>query len=77
VFLSNSHQPGAAAVQFVFGDPGDKMIAGDWDSNGLDTIAVYRPSNGLFYVKNSNFNGAADATFDAGVGLAGVVPMSR
>jgi lipoprotein-anchoring transpeptidase ErfK/SrfK len=77
VFLSNSHQAGAAAVQFVFGDPGDKMIAGDWDSNGLDTIAVYRPSNGLFYVKNSNFNGAADATFDAGVGLAGVVPMSR
>jgi len=77
VYLNNAHEGGAAQAQFVFGDPGDKMIAGDWDSDGTDTIAVYRPSNGLLYVKNSNNDGAADATFDAGVGLTGVVPMSR
>ncbi|MGH8872169.1 MAG: L,D-transpeptidase family protein [Acidimicrobiia bacterium] len=77
VFLNNENEGGTAAVQFIFGDPGDKLIAGDWDSNGTDTIAVYRPSNGLFYVKNSNTNGGAETTLDVGVGLTGVVPISR
>jgi hypothetical protein len=53
------------------------MIAGDWDSNATETVAVYRPSNGLFYVKNSNGNGPADVTIDVGTGLAGLVPMAR
>ncbi|MGH8947737.1 MAG: hypothetical protein ACRDXF_02670, partial [Acidimicrobiia bacterium] len=72
-----AHEAGAADVQFIFGNPGDRMAAGDWDSNGTDTIAVYRPSNGLFYVKNSNGNGVAEVTVDAGTGLAGLVTIGR
>jgi hypothetical protein len=39
-------------------------------------VAVYRPSTGLFYVKNTNGNGPAQVAIDAGTGLAGLVPMA-
>jgi hypothetical protein len=36
------------------------IVAGDWDGDGDDTVAVYRPGDGRFYVNLENAPGAAD-----------------
>ena len=76
VYFRNSNSTGVAHFQFIFGDPGDKIISGDWDGDGDDTVAVYRPSNGMFYIRNSNTQGFADAWAYAGA-HTGVVPLRK
>ncbi|MGH8953266.1 MAG: hypothetical protein ACRDX9_17825, partial [Acidimicrobiia bacterium] len=66
VYFRNSNSTGVADSQFIYGDPGDKIVAGDWDGDGDDTIGVYRPGNGIFYLRNSNSQGGADAWAFAG-----------
>ncbi len=36
------------------------MLAGDWNGDGIDTVALYRPSDGNWYVKLANSQGVAD-----------------
>jgi hypothetical protein len=74
VYFRNSHTTGLADGQFTFGDSGDILVAGDWDGDGDDTVGVYRPSNGMFYAKNSNTGGSADAIVFAGA-YSGVVTL--
>jgi hypothetical protein len=38
----------------IFGTTGDLPIAGDWDGNGKDSIAVYRPSTGETFFTNND-----------------------
>jgi hypothetical protein len=38
---------GAADYEFPFGNPGDQPIVADPDGDGIDTVGIYRPSNGL------------------------------
>jgi hypothetical protein len=53
----------APSVQvFFYGNPGDIILAADWDGDGDDTVAVYRPSNGRLYVNLNNGPGAANYT---------------
>ena len=54
-----------------YGNPGDILFAGDWNGNGVDTVAVYRPTTRVLYVKNSNEAGAADHTVEVGDFVAG------
>jgi len=49
--------------QFFFGDAGDFGMLCDWDGNGIDTVGVFRPGDGLFYLRNSNDQGPADHSF--------------
>ena len=63
---------GAAEYSFVFGNPGDVPIAGDWDGDGVDSIGVHRASTGQILQRNSNDAGPADNVFmygDAGDAL--------
>jgi hypothetical protein len=58
----------------VFGDPGDVGYAGDWNGDGLDSIGIYRPSNGYFFMtQNSQPSGVTfgDLGFpwDIGTGI--------
>jgi hypothetical protein len=53
---------GAAEISFVFGNPGDKPVAGDWDGDGVDEIGLHRESTGLFYWRNTLDTGIADGT---------------
>lgn len=54
---------GAADYSFMFGNPGDAPIAGDFDGDGVDTIGIHRPSTGKVMYRNQNSTGAAQADF--------------
>ena len=53
---------GAADFSFVFGNPGDKPVVGDWDGDGIDEVGLHRESTGLFYWRNTLDTGNADGT---------------
>jgi len=51
-------------VSFYFGDPGDRFVSGDWGVvDGVDTPAVFRPSNQTFYFRHTLTQGNADSQF--------------
>ena len=41
-------------------------ISGDWNGNGIDTVGVYQPSSGTFFLKNSNDSQDTDIVFNYG-----------
>ena len=51
---------GAAEYSFVFGNPGDQPVVGDWDGDGVDEVGLHRESSGLFYWRNTRTTGIAD-----------------
>jgi hypothetical protein len=51
---------GAADYSFMFGNPGDKPVAGDWDGDGVDEIGLHRESTGFFYWRDTLDTGVAD-----------------
>jgi extracellular elastinolytic metalloproteinase len=75
-FLRYSNTVGAADVNFIFGAPGAKPIAGDWDGDGVDTVGVYEPINGTFFLRNSNASGPADVTVVFGPLASGMLPIA-
>jgi hypothetical protein len=60
VYYRNSHTSGLEDRQFFFGAPGDRIVAGDWDGDGDDTVAVYRPSSRYLIVNLENDWGPAE-----------------
>jgi hypothetical protein len=52
---------GAAQVELLFGNPGDKPVAGDWDGDGVDEVGLHRESTGFFYWRNTLDTGIASA----------------
>jgi hypothetical protein len=57
---------GPADYSFVFGNPGDHPVVGDWDSEGIDEVGLYRESTGLFYWRNTLTTGFADGSIHFG-----------
>jgi transforming growth factor-beta-induced protein len=53
---------GAADFSFTFGNPGDIPLAGDWDGDGVDGIAMYRSTTGEFFWRNALSTGPADGS---------------
>jgi hypothetical protein len=51
---------GAADYSFLFGNPGDKPVVGDWDGDGIDEVGLHRESTGFFYWRNTLDTGVAD-----------------
>ena len=47
----------------TYGNPGDVPLLGDWDCDGERTPAMYRPTNGFMYLRNSNTTGIADVEY--------------
>jgi hypothetical protein len=54
---------GAAEVSYLFGNPGDKPLVGDFNGDGVDTIGLHRESTGLVYYRNTHTQGSADNQF--------------
>jgi hypothetical protein len=48
---------------FYYGNPGDVAFSGDWDCDGVETLGLYRRSDGYAYLRNSNTQGVADISF--------------
>jgi hypothetical protein len=72
-YLRNESSTGHAEYTFVFGSgvngagsAGDRPVVGDWNGDGIDTVGVYRPSNGAYYLRNSNSAGAPFTVFGFG-----------
>lgn len=64
---------GASTTSFIYGRAGDIAISGDWDGDGVETVGLYRQSNGFVYLKNSNSAGNADVTYY--FGRSGDIPI--
>jgi hypothetical protein len=54
-----------ADVIFRYGptNAGWEPIAGDWDGDDQDTVGLYRPQTGYFYLRNSHTSGVAHVRF--------------
>ena len=66
--------PAEHEALFRFGDDGDIPFVGDFDGDGLDTIGLFRPSTGMFYLKNTHTEGPADIEFE--FGAVGDIPIA-
>jgi hypothetical protein len=54
---------GSDTTIFFYGNPGDIAFSGDWDGDGVETLGLYRRSDGYVYLRNSNTQGIADISF--------------
>ncbi|WP_345219187.1 SpoIID/LytB domain-containing protein [Georgenia halophila] len=63
-FYLNDTWSGTANIEFRHGMPADEVYVGDWDGDGIDTVALRRGH--IFSVRNSNTPGPADTTFGYG-----------
>jgi hypothetical protein len=52
--LRNEPSAGAPGFNFNFGGPGDLPVVGDWDGDGADTVGVYRPATGEWFLTSSS-----------------------
>jgi hypothetical protein len=44
---------------FLFGNPGDKPVTGDWDGDGVTEVGLHRESSGFFYWRDTLDTGIA------------------
>lgn len=83
VYLTTNNNSAANAATniggsggFTYGDPGDKILACDWDGTGGATVAAYRPSNSSFYISNTNASGNSSITpFQFGIANSSDYPI--
>ncbi len=54
---------GSADFSFIFGNPGDKPFAGDFDGDGVDEVGLHRETTGRVYFRFSLTQGVADRDF--------------
>ncbi len=59
--------PDGRLDDFYYGIPGDVPLMGDWDCDGIDTVAMYRPTSGFVYLRETNDFGIADRDFFYGI----------
>lgn len=46
----------------MFGNPNDRFT-GDWNTDDIDSPAIFRPGNSTFYFRYTNTQGNADESF--------------
>ncbi|MFY9610391.1 MAG: hypothetical protein WAU45_17485 [Blastocatellia bacterium] len=57
------------------GGTGFTPIVGDWNGDGVDTMGLYDPAHGAFFLRDSNTGGIADIMFTYGGGGTGFTPI--
>jgi hypothetical protein len=73
----NATGTGMADLTFRYGpmNIGWQPVVGDWNGDGRDTVALYNPKMGQFYLRNTNTAGVADVTFSYGPTNRGWKPI--
>ena len=61
VYFRLNHTQGIADAEFVYGDPGDRLVAAAW-TGGADSVGLFRPSNCTVFLRYDNTQGTADET---------------
>jgi hypothetical protein len=61
-------------LTFTFGGPNQTPIAGDWNADNTDTVGIYNPSTGAWFLRNTNTPGPGDVAF--GYGPPGATPLA-
>ncbi|MFA4929790.1 MAG: hypothetical protein WC558_14835 [Patulibacter sp.] len=78
--LRNSNAPVSSFTTFSLAElttnplgPHDKVLTGDWNGDGIDTIGIYRShaGSGAWYLANSNTQNTTYHIFSFGFGSAG------
>ncbi|WP_258724739.1 S1 family peptidase [Cellulomonas sp. NS3] len=60
-YLNDQNDSSAPEKVFLYGEPGDTVLVGDWDGDGVDTIGVRRGAT--WYLNNQNDASAPDNVF--------------
>lgn len=68
---SNDAGLGAAEYSFPYGNFGDQPFVGDFDGDGVDAVAVYRPGSGSVYLADDF--GGSDAIAEQSASAGGTV----
>lgn len=71
----HAQTPTRAPEAYAWGAPGDLPVAGDFDGDKIQDIAVYRPSSGTWYIRLSSLQFSIYQTVAIRWGQAGDVPM--
>ena len=68
LYLTNSLSTPTTDVAWSYtgAKDGDRVIAGDWDFDGIDTVGVYRPSDRTFYLRDTLTQAAANVVIVMG-----------
>jgi hypothetical protein len=66
--LRNSNSFGSPAVSFDYGNTALTSRVGDWDGDGIPTVATFDTGSGIWNLRNSNGPGPAEITIQYGGG---------
>jgi hypothetical protein len=70
VYFRFTHTQGNADANFIFGDPGDKIIAAEWAMRGApgpESVGLFRPSTCSIFLRYTNTQGSANETLGHGM----------
>lgn len=56
--LNDQNDGSAPERSFLFGEPGDVPLVGDWNGDGIDTVGVWR--SGYWYLNDQNDNSVSE-----------------
>jgi hypothetical protein len=71
-----SNNVGVFSFSFGVSNTTHLPVAGDWDGDGKDSIGIYNPSNGKFFLRNSMSAGFANYEFTVGTSPANKFPIA-
>jgi len=71
----SSSGAGAGGTVITWGVPTDKIVVGDYNGDAKTDIAVWRPSNGIAYIRYSTIAAGPNQTASIQWGLSGDIPQ--
>ena len=69
-------RPRSPSSSFVFAAPGAVPVAGDWDGDGFDSIGVFVPTTGTFFLTHEQAGGHAEIEVSRGSVGADARPLA-
>jgi len=68
VYLINDFSHNEADISFNYSGTasGDRIVVGDWDGDGDDTVGVFRPSTTTWYLRDTFTQTSANIVFTFG-----------